>query len=70
VVDKHAEQVIGRVLAARAALEEAAEAPDSPVLREALDELETALWIARENGVEIPPPPAGNVPQGAGGAGN
>ena len=68
MVDKHAEQVIGRVLAARAALGEAAEAPDSPVLREALDELETALRLARESGIEVPP--AGEVPQGAGGAGN
>ncbi|MBY8881435.1 hypothetical protein [Actinacidiphila acidipaludis] len=69
MVDKHGEQVIGRILAARAALEEAAEAPDSPVLRDALDELETALWLARESGIEVPPP-AGHVPQDAGGAGN
>jgi hypothetical protein len=68
VVDKHAEQVIGRVLAARAALEEAAEAPDSPVLRQALDELESALLLARESGVEVPP--AGEVSQSTGGPGN
>ncbi|SEO32737.1 hypothetical protein [Actinacidiphila rubida] len=68
MVDKHAEQVIGRVMAARAALEEAAEAPDSPELREALDELESALRLARESGVEVPP--VGDVPQSAGGAGN
>lgn len=60
MVDKHAEQVIGRVMAARVALEEAAEAPDSPELREALDELESALRLARESGVEVPP--AGDVP--------
>lgn len=47
-------QVLARVQAARIALREAAGSAASVGLREALDELEEALRLARAEGVEVP----------------
>jgi hypothetical protein len=54
-LDEFAERVGARVRAARIALGEAAGSAASVGLREALDELEEALRIARDKGVEVPP---------------
>lgn len=54
-MDAFGEVLIERVQAARAALRRAAESGDSPAMREALDELEGALQVAREHRVEVPP---------------
>jgi len=54
-LDEFAERVIARVRAARTALREAAGPGGCVGLREALDELEQALRIARDKGVEVPP---------------
>jgi len=55
VLDGFAERVVARVRAARTALGEAAGSAASVGLREALDELEEALRMARDQGVEVPP---------------
>ena len=53
-MDEFTESVIGRVRAARTGLEEAVGAHDSYAVSLAVDELEDALRLARENGVEVP----------------
>jgi uncharacterized protein (UPF0305 family) len=54
-VDAFTEALIERVQEARAALRGAAESSDTAAMLEALDELESALQVAREHGVEVPP---------------
>ncbi|SEO79262.1 hypothetical protein SAMN05216267_104340 [Actinacidiphila rubida] len=54
-MDEFTEALIERVRAARAALRAAAESTDVLGTRGALDELESALQLAREHGVEVPP---------------
>lgn len=54
-MDAFTEALIERVQEARAALRGAAESSDSAAMLEALDELESALQVAREHGVEVPP---------------
>ncbi|WP_150130436.1 hypothetical protein [Streptomyces sp. 150FB] len=49
------QQVMTRVVAARAALADAATSQDPRAVRDALDELEGALMLARENDVNVPP---------------
>ena len=46
--------VTARMRAARQALREARAADDFAAVREALDELEEALRVARVNGVDVP----------------
>ncbi|MEY9836302.1 hypothetical protein [Streptacidiphilus sp. EB103A] len=53
-MDEYAEAVIGRVRAARTGLAEAVAAHDSHAVSLAVDELEDALRLARENEVEVP----------------
>jgi hypothetical protein len=52
--DEFAEALLARVAEARLRLSEAAASPDSDALAGALDELEEALGLARESGVEVP----------------
>jgi len=54
-VDEFAEALLTRIAAARLRMSEAAATADSHALAEALDELEQALGLARESGVEVPP---------------
>ncbi|MFL6116316.1 MAG: hypothetical protein ACJ786_33925 [Catenulispora sp.] len=51
-----AEAVLARVAGARHRLSEAAATADSYAVAAALDELELALGLARESGVEVPHP--------------
>ncbi|NUP46833.1 MAG: hypothetical protein HOW97_05890 [Catenulispora sp.] len=53
--DEFAEALLARVADARLRLAEAAATADSHAVAEALDELEDALGLARESGVEVPP---------------
>jgi hypothetical protein len=53
-VDEYAEALLTRVAEARLRLAEAAATVDSQAVAEALDELERALGLARESGVEVP----------------
>jgi hypothetical protein len=53
-VDEFTEALIARVRAARTGVEEAVAAHDSYAVSLAVDELEDALRLARENGVEVP----------------
>jgi hypothetical protein len=52
--DEFAQALLERVREARAALAGAVESTDSTAVAEALDELESALLQARENGIDIP----------------
>ncbi|WP_194910541.1 hypothetical protein [Catenulispora rubra] len=54
-VDEYTEALLTRVAEARLRLAEAAATVDSQAVAEALDELEQALGLARESGVEVPP---------------
>ena len=54
-VDEYAEALLTRVAEARLGLAEAAATVDSQAVAEALDELEQALGLARESGIEVPP---------------
>ncbi|QMU78044.1 hypothetical protein GXW83_22430 [Streptacidiphilus sp. PB12-B1b] len=54
-MDVFTEMVVARVRAARARVERAARDRGTFGLREALDELEAALLLARSNGIEVPP---------------
>lgn len=54
-IDEFAEALRTRVAVARLRLAEAAATVDSQAVGEALDELEQALGLARESGVEVPP---------------
>jgi hypothetical protein len=52
--DEFAEALLARITEARSRLSEAASTADSFAVAEALDELEEALGLAREHGVEVP----------------
>jgi hypothetical protein len=52
--DEFAQAVLERIRAARNALAAAVASTDSVAVAEALDELERALLLARENGIEAP----------------
>jgi hypothetical protein len=53
-VDEFAQALLERIRAARRALRDAVAGVDSVAVGEALDELENALLLARENGIEVP----------------
>ena len=52
--DDFAEALLARITDARFRLSEAAATADSFAVAEALDELEEALGLARESGIEVP----------------
>jgi hypothetical protein len=52
--DDFAQALLERVRQARSALAAAARSTDSTAVAEALDELERALLLARENGIDVP----------------
>ncbi|MEY9967806.1 hypothetical protein ABIA33_005886 [Streptacidiphilus sp. MAP12-16] len=54
-MDEFIETLIARVRAARAGIEEAVAEHDGFAISRAVDELEEALRLARENGVDVPP---------------
>jgi hypothetical protein len=51
--DELAQTLLERVRAARGALAAAVESADSTAMPAALDELERALLLARENGIDV-----------------
>ncbi|MEY9841194.1 hypothetical protein [Streptacidiphilus sp. EB103A] len=53
-MDEFTEALIARVRAARTGVAEAVAAHDSYAVSLAVDELEDALRLARDNGVEVP----------------
>jgi hypothetical protein len=52
--DEFAAALLQRIREARAALAAAVESKDSSAMPAALDELESALLLARENGIDVP----------------
>lgn len=60
-VDEFTDSVLESVRTARDALKQAVAEHDSYAISRALDELENALAIARESGIEVPPAETGET---------
>ena len=52
--DEFAAALLERIRAARSSLREAAQSNNQAAMAQGLDELERALMLARENGIDVP----------------